>query len=54
MIPPVDYFTIGVNCRKKYAEPEEGKYGNRLITGIAPGGRGIGLFEPDLKQGKEP
>jgi len=50
---PVDYLTIGVNCGEKYAEPEEGKYVNRLITGIAPGGKGIGLFEPDLEQGME-
>lgn len=50
---PVDYLTIGVNYGKRYGEPEEDKYVNRLITGIAPGGQGVGLFEPDLEQGME-
>jgi hypothetical protein len=50
---PVDYLTIGVNYGKRYGEPEEDKYVNRLITGITPDGQGVGLFEPDLEQGME-
>ncbi len=50
---PVDYLTIGMNCGERYGEPEEGKYVNRLITGISPCEQGIGLFEPDLEQGME-
>jgi hypothetical protein len=50
---PVDYLTIGVNCGKRYGEPEEGKYINRLITGITPDGEGVSLFEPDLELGME-
>lgn len=50
---PLEHLTIGVNCGKKYGEPEEKKYVNRLITGITPDKRGVGLFEPDLEQGME-
>jgi hypothetical protein len=50
---PVDYLTIGVNYGEKYGEPEEGKYVNRLITGVTPDEQGVGLFEPDLAQGME-
>ena len=50
---PLSHLTIGVNYGDKYAEPEEGKYVNRLISGVAPHGEGVCLFEPDLEQGME-
>jgi small ligand-binding sensory domain FIST len=50
---PLAHLTIGVNYGKRYGEPEEDMYVNRLITGVAPDGQGICLFEPDLEQGME-
>jgi len=50
---PVDLLTIGVNYGKKFEEPEEAMYVNRLITGALPDGSGISIFEPDLEYGSE-
>lgn len=50
---PLNLLTIGVNCGKKFDEPEEANYINRLITGVMPDGQGIGMFEPDLAPGVE-
>ncbi len=50
---PVDLLTIGVNHGRRFGVPEEGSYVNRLITGILPDGKGIGMFEPDLEPGME-
>jgi hypothetical protein len=50
---PVDFLTIGINCGRRFDEPEEANYINRLITGALPDGQGIGIFEPDLAPGVE-
>ncbi len=50
---PVNLLTIGVNCGRRFDEPEEANYINRLITGALPDGQGIGIFEPDLAPGVE-
>jgi hypothetical protein len=50
---PVDLLTIGIYQGEKYAGAEEGRYVNRLITGVLPGKEGIGLFEPDITEGDE-
>ncbi len=50
---PVDLLTIGINCGRRFDEPEEANYINRLITGALPDGQGIGIFEPDLASGAE-
>jgi hypothetical protein len=50
---PVKRLCIGVNHGDKYGPHEEGKYVNRLITGVLPDGKGIVLFEPDLDAGTE-
>ncbi len=50
---PVSVLTIGVNKAEKYADFEEENYVNRLITGVLPDGKGICMFESDLKEGME-
>jgi small ligand-binding sensory domain FIST len=50
---PVNYLTLGVNYGPRYEEPQEALYVNRLITGVLPNDAGIGMFEPDLKEGAE-
>jgi len=50
---PVNYLTIGVNHGERYGEFQEGNYVNRLIIGLMPDGKGIGLFEPGLESGME-
>jgi hypothetical protein len=50
---PVDLLTIGLYQGEKYAGAEEGRYVNRLITGVLPDTEGIGLFEPDISEGDE-
>jgi hypothetical protein len=50
---PVNYLTIGVNHGERYGEFQEGNYVNRLIIGLLPDGKGIGLFEPGLESGTE-
>ncbi len=50
---PVDLLTIGINCGGKFEEPKESNYVNRLITGVLPDGKGLGIFEPDLERGTE-
>ncbi len=50
---PVQILTLGVNYGKKYGMPKESEYINRLITGVLPDEKGIGIFEPDLEEGTE-
>jgi small ligand-binding sensory domain FIST len=50
---PVSLLTIGKNHGEKFAQPIEGNYVNRLITGCLPNGEGIGIFEPDFETGTE-
>ncbi len=50
---PVKDLTLGVNYGDKYSAPQEGSYVNRLLTGIMPDGKGMGLFEEDLCEGME-
>jgi len=50
---PLQQLTIGVNYGAKYGKPEENKYVNRLIMGLAPRRQGVYLFEPDLEEGME-
>jgi small ligand-binding sensory domain FIST len=50
---PVNVITLGVNCGEKFDTPQESNYINRLITGVLPDERGIGIFEPDLHEGAE-
>ena len=50
---PVNLLTIGINNGKRFDEPRESNYVNRLITGVLPDGEGIGIFEPDLETGIE-
>ena len=50
---PVDAITLGINCGGQFEPPREANYVNRLITGVLPDGRGIGIFEPDLHEGAE-
>jgi len=50
---PVKLLTIGKNHGKRYEQPIEENYVNRLITGCLPNGEGIGIFEPDFKTGTE-
>ncbi|HDM78008.1 MAG TPA: hypothetical protein ENG51_16325 [Deltaproteobacteria bacterium] len=50
---PVKLLTIGINCKDKFGEFHEGNYVNRLITGVMPDGKSIGIFEPDLEEGIE-
>ncbi|MEJ2658675.1 MAG: FIST N-terminal domain-containing protein, partial [Desulfobacterales bacterium] len=50
---PVNLLTIGKNHGKKFEQPVEENYVNRLITGCLPNGEGIGIFEPDFKTGTE-
>jgi hypothetical protein len=50
---PVSLLTIGVNHGKRFGEPEEAAYVNRLIIGALPEGAGVSLFEPDLMTGTE-
>jgi small ligand-binding sensory domain FIST len=50
---PVDLLTIGINYGRRFNEPEEANYVNRLITGALPDGKGVAIFEPDLEHGAE-
>jgi hypothetical protein len=50
---PVGRLTIGLNHGEKYGDFKEENFVNRLITGVLPGGEGIVIFEPDLKEGTE-
>ncbi|SEA26024.1 Uncharacterized conserved protein, contains FIST_N domain [Desulfuromusa kysingii] len=52
---PLKLLTIGVNNAEKFQQnqQDESNYVNRLITGMLPDASGIGLFEPDLKEGME-
>ena len=48
---PVKLLTIGENQGKRYEQPIEENYVNRLITGCLPNGEGISIFEPDFETG---
>ena len=50
---PVDRLTLGVPQGERFPPAGEDAYLNRLITGIMPDGKAIGLFEPDLEEGAE-
>ncbi|MCP4575601.1 MAG: hypothetical protein GY846_04895 [Deltaproteobacteria bacterium] len=50
---PVDLLTIGINDGKRFEDPKEANYVNRLITGALPDGKGVAIFEPDLESGME-
>jgi len=50
---PVRRLTIGVNHGEKFGDLEEHNFVNRLIAGVLPEDRGVGLFEPDLAEGTE-
>jgi hypothetical protein len=49
---PLSLLTIGVNHGEKFTFRED-NFVNRLITGVLPDNSGIGIFEPDLKEGTE-
>ena len=49
----VDLLTIGIYQGERYSGMQEGRYVNRLITGVLPGSEGICLFEPDIETGAE-
>lgn len=50
---PVNLLTIGRNYGRKFEEPKESNYVNRLITGVLPNREGIVIFEPDFEEGTE-
>jgi hypothetical protein len=50
---PVNLLTIGTHYGQRFSAPDEGRYVNRLITGVIPDGNSISLFEPDLIEGME-
>jgi hypothetical protein len=50
---PVKLLTIGKNFGRKHEAPQEAYYVNRLITGVLPDNKGIGIFESDLETGME-
>lgn len=49
---PVNRLTIGVQQGERFLQRED-DYVNRLITGVMPDGKAVGLFEPDLDEGTE-
>jgi len=51
--PIISNLTIGVNHGERFDKPQESHYVNRLITGVAPNGTGIGMFEADLSVDQE-
>jgi small ligand-binding sensory domain FIST len=50
---PVNRLTLGVPQGGRHATLGEAGYVNRLITGVMPDGKAVGLFEPDLDDGSE-
>ena len=50
---PITSLALGIHQRARFAAPDENAYVNRLVTGISPDGRGVGVFEPDLVLGSE-
>ena len=50
---PVNRLTIGVRQGDPFQLPGEDAWVNRLLTGVMPDGKAVGLFEPDLDQGME-
>ena len=50
---PVGRLTLGVRQGQPFELPGEDAWVNRLITGVMPDGKAVGLFEPDLEQGVE-
>ena len=49
---PVDRLTLGVKSGERFDSSEQAQV-NRLITGVLPDGKSIGLFEPDFDDGAE-
>jgi hypothetical protein len=50
---PVNRLALGVPQGGRHRLDGEDGYVNRLITGVLPDGKAIGLFEPDLDDGAE-
>jgi small ligand-binding sensory domain FIST len=50
---PVSRLALGVPLGERHRLAGEDGYVNRLITGVLPDGKAIGLFEPDLEDGAE-
>lgn len=50
---PVNRLTLGVRQGEPFQLPGEDGWVNRLITGVMPDGKAVGLFEPDLDEGGE-
>jgi len=50
---PVNRLTLGVAQGERFRMGGEDDYVNRLITGVLPDGKAVGLFEPDLEEGVE-
>lgn len=50
---PVRLLTLGINHGERFEDPRETHYVNRLITGVMPDGKSIGIFEPDFEPGTE-
>jgi small ligand-binding sensory domain FIST len=50
---PVNRLALGVPHGERHQVLGEDAYVNRLITGVLPDGKAVGLFEPDLDDGAE-
>jgi small ligand-binding sensory domain FIST len=50
---PVNRLTLGVRQGERQGPLGEAGYVNRLITGVMPDGKAVGLFEADLEDGAE-
>ena len=50
---PVNRLAIAVNHGDRFEDFKEKNFVNRLISGVLPDGKGIVLFEPDLREGDE-
>jgi small ligand-binding sensory domain FIST len=50
---PVNRLALGVPQLERHRLAGEDGYVNRLITGVLPDGKAVGLFEPDLEDGLE-
>lgn len=50
---PVNRLALGVPQGERHRLDGEDGYVNRLITGVLPDGKAVGLFEPDLDAGAE-
>jgi len=50
---PLHRLTLGVRQGERFLAAGDDAFVNRLITGVMPDGKAIGLFEPDLEDGAE-